>query len=71
MTVTLKMVFDSGKCQGYANCIIEAPEIWDFDEDTDTAVLRVEHPAEELRAKAEASARCCPASAITVEVPSS
>lgn len=62
-----RMVFDRSKCQGYANCIIEAPEIWDFDEDEDIAVLRQEQPGEELREKAEASARGCPAHAITVE----
>lgn len=62
-----KMVFDRDLCQGYANCIIEAPEIWDFDEDDDTAVLRQEMPPEDLRAKAEASARGCPAHAISIE----
>ena len=62
-----RMVFDRSKCQGYANCLIEAPEIWDFDEDEDVAVLRQEEPGEELREKAENSARGCPASAITVE----
>jgi ferredoxin len=62
-----KMAFDRNKCQGYANCIIEAPEIWDFDEDADIAVLRQEVPSDELRAKADASARGCPAHAIQVE----
>jgi ferredoxin len=66
-----KLVFDGAKCQGYANCIIEAPELWDFDEDEDVAVLRHEIPSDELRAKAEASVRGCPAHAITlVDVPS-
>ena len=62
--------FDSTKCQGYANCLIEAPEIWDFDEDADIAVLKQEVVPPELRAKAEASARGCPAHAITVETTS-
>lgn len=61
-----KLLFDRTKCQGYANCIIEAPEIWDFDEDEDIAVLRQESPSDELRAKADASARGCPAHAIVV-----
>ncbi|WP_326834751.1 ferredoxin [Amycolatopsis rhabdoformis] len=65
--MSLHVVFDPGKCQGYANCLIEAPEIWDFDEDTDTAVLRQADPPEAVRAKAEAAARCCPAQAITLE----
>lgn len=64
-----KLALDTGKCQGYANCLIEAPEIWDFDEDTDTAVLRQEQPSADLRAKAEASARGCPASAISITDP--
>jgi ferredoxin len=66
-----RMVFDPTKCQGYANCLIEAPEIWDFDEDEDIAVLRQVEPGDGLREKADASARGCPAHAIIVEdVPS-
>lgn len=62
-----KVIFDSSLCQGYANCIIEAPEIWDFDEDENIAVLRQELPGDDLRVKAEASGRGCPARAIVIE----
>lgn len=65
--MAFKVVFDPERCQGYANCLIEAPEIWDFDEDSNTAVLLQELPDEQLRAKAEASMRGCPASAIRIE----
>jgi ferredoxin len=61
------LVLDPDKCQGYAACLVEAPEIWDFDDEADQAVLRIADPDESLRAKAEASARCCPAKAITIE----
>lgn len=64
-----KMVFDPRRCQGYANCMIEAPEIWDFDEDHDLAALREATPGDALRAKAEASVRNCPAHAISIEEP--
>ncbi|MEW1723258.1 ferredoxin [Streptomyces sp. NPDC093109] len=67
--MSLHVIFESAKCQGYANCLIEAPELWDFDEDNNTAVLRLENPHDALRAHAEASARCCPAQAIRVEGP--
>ena len=30
-----KVELDLDLCQGYANCLIEAPEIFDFDEDED------------------------------------
>jgi ferredoxin len=63
--MSFHLIFDSAKCQGYANCLIEAPELWDFDEDENRAVLRHALVADEsLRGKAEASVRCCPAQAI-------
>lgn len=65
--MSYQVVFEPGKCQGYANCLIEAPEIWDFDEDENRAVLKFLEPGDPLRAKAEASARCCPAQAIRLE----
>lgn len=65
--MTFKVLLEADKCQGYANCLIEAPEIWDFDDEDDRAVLKIASPDETLRAKAEASARCCPAQAIRVE----
>ncbi|GAB3580884.1 hypothetical protein GCM10027445_51890 [Amycolatopsis endophytica] len=65
--MSLHVVFEPGKCQGYANCLIEAPEVWDFDEDANSAVLLQADPPDVLRGKAEAAARCCPAKAITLE----
>ncbi|MFE0419302.1 ferredoxin [Streptomyces tendae] len=65
--MSLHVIFEPAKCQGYANCLIEAPEIWDFDEDENRAVLRQDMLDDTLRAKAEASARCCPAQAISIE----
>lgn len=62
--MSYRLILDTGKCQGYANCLIEAPQIWDFDEDNDTALLKQEHPSDDLRSVAEASVRCCPAQAI-------
>lgn len=65
--MTYKVVLEPEKCQGYANCLIEAPEIWDFDDSNDRALLKINNPDEKLRSKAEASARCCPAQAIRIE----
>ncbi|MFS8520451.1 MAG: ferredoxin [Micromonosporaceae bacterium] len=65
--MAFKVIFDAERCQGYANCLIEAPEIWEFDENSDKAVLLKEFPGDQLRAKAEASMRGCPAGAIRIE----
>lgn len=61
-----RVELDLTRCQGYANCLIEGPDLFDFDDDTNKAILKVEEPAEALRAQAEASARGCPARAIAV-----
>lgn len=61
------VVFELSKCQGYANCLIEAPEIWDFDDVENRAVLKLVKPDDALLRKAAASARCCPAHAIRIE----
>jgi len=60
---------DMQLCQGHGECMEEAPEL--FDVDYDTAVypkVRVlqSSPKPELRAKAEAAARYCPNSVISV-----
>lgn len=62
-----RLHLDIDKCQGYANCLIEAPALWDFDDDDDRAVLLISEPDDALRDRAEASARCCPAQAISIQ----
>ncbi|MFM9695007.1 ferredoxin [Streptomyces europaeiscabiei] len=65
--MSLHLSLDVIKCQGYAACLIEAPEIWDFDDENDRAILKIADLDESLRAKAEASVRVCPAKAIAIE----
>ena len=57
---------DLGLCQGYANCAIEAEDVFDIDDDGTVVVLRSEIPEPE-RARVEAAARSCPVNALTVE----
>jgi len=47
--------------------MMEAPEVFDLDEDLGKVLLLQENPPEELRAKTESAARGCPAKAILVE----
>ena len=57
---------DLGACQGYANCVIGAPEYFDLDDDGVVVLLRSEVP-EADRARVTEAARSCPVSALTVE----
>jgi ferredoxin len=53
-------------CQGYANCVDAAPEVFDLGEDG-LAVLLVVEPAPEFEEAAREAARLCPVRAIKLE----
>ena len=57
---------DFGACQGYANCVDAAPEVYDIDDDCVVVLLR-EEITEEERPRIEEAARSCPVSALVVE----
>ena len=63
----MRVTVDLTKCNAYANCVMEAPEVFDLDDASGLAVVKDESPSEDLRARVEAAARVCPVQAIRVE----
>lgn len=63
----MRVSIDLKACQGYACCMMTAPELFDLDDEAGKAVLVQEEPADSLRERAEQAARGCPAHAILVE----
>ena len=63
----VKVVADTGLCQGHQMCQGEAPDVFGFDEDADTVTLLDEHPDESSRPQVEAAVRYCPAMALSIE----
>ncbi|MBA2414935.1 MAG: ferredoxin [Geodermatophilaceae bacterium] len=57
---------DFETCQGYANCVMAAPEVYDID-DEGTVVLLKEEITDEERAKVDEAVNSCPVSALSVE----
>ena len=57
---------DFGACQGYANCVDAAPDVYDIDDDGVVVLLREEITDEE-RPRIEEAARSCPVNALTIE----
>ncbi|HEY7618605.1 MAG TPA: ferredoxin [Solirubrobacteraceae bacterium] len=55
------------RCQGYANCVMAAPEVFDIDETTGVAVLLDARPGADRRAAVEEAVRNCPTEAISVK----
>ncbi len=57
---------DLSVCQGYANCVMEAPDIFDIGDEGVVVVLRAEI-TEADRERADAAVRSCPVSALSLE----
>jgi ferredoxin len=62
----VRVEVDLATCQGYANCVVEAPDVFDLDENTNKAVVLVETLPEELEQDALRAVDNCPVSAITI-----
>jgi ferredoxin len=60
ITVTL----DLDLCNGYGNCVIAAPDVFDLDPQTNLAVLKVPHPVDE--AAVQDAQLDCPVHAISI-----
>lgn len=60
----MRIELDVAACQGSGNCEALAPEVFDFDEDANKAVLKTDSPSAELEDMARAAEAGCPALAI-------
>lgn len=61
----MKVVADLSRCQGYANCLGAAPEVYDL-ADNGLVVVVVEEPGPELAEAARQGAGLCPVQALTI-----
>ncbi len=63
----MKVIVDSALCALHGDCVMEAPEVFDLEDDSDVVILLDDEPPAELRSQVEAAARMCPVSAITIK----
>lgn len=61
----MRVVIDEMLCEGNAECMKAAPEVFVVDDD-DQARLLIERPPDALRARVEVAVRRCPRQAITL-----
>jgi ferredoxin len=61
----MKVVADLSRCQGYANCLDAAPEVYDLG-DNDQVVIKLEEPGADQVEAARRGAALCPVQAITI-----
>lgn len=60
----MKIELDLVKCQGYANCVVEAPEIFDIDDDNGKAIILLDEVPEADHEDARRAIASCPVAAI-------
>jgi ferredoxin len=61
----MRISVDTGRCVGAGQCVLNAPEF--FDQDDDAIVLVLSHaPEESARKTVSQAAEMCPSGAITV-----
>jgi ferredoxin len=61
----MKIHIDWDLCQGHANCMGDAPEVFRVDDDGKLTVL-IEEPPEALHDKVASAVRYCPTGAISL-----
>lgn len=62
----MKIDVNFDACEMHGDCVMEAPEVFNLEDDSDVVEVLDSNPPEELRTKVEAAARMCPVSAILV-----
>jgi ferredoxin len=62
----MKVSVDQSVCREYANCIIEAPDAFDLDEESGKVVALVVEPDPEQFDEIRLAAAACPVRAITL-----
>ncbi|MBB4689568.1 ferredoxin [Amycolatopsis jiangsuensis] len=55
---------DDKTCNGYGNCVVAAPDVFDLDPETNIAVLQPGHPTDEDDEAVEEAEADCPVRAI-------
>lgn len=62
----MRVEADMDLCQGHQMCMLEAPEVFGFDEEADQVRILQEHPDESLRAQVSSAVRYCPTRALGI-----
>lgn len=62
----MRIEVDLATCKAYANCVMEAPDVFDIDGATGKVLLLASNPDESQREEVEAAAASCPVRAIVV-----
>lgn len=61
----MRVSVDPNLCQAYANCVTVAPDVFELDDESEIAVVRLPEPPAELHDAVEQAVALCPTRAIS------
>jgi ferredoxin len=64
--IIVKVILDRDLCNGYGNCVIEAPAAFDLD-DSGIGIVLLESPSVDQEDRVRLAAAMCPVEAIRVQ----
>jgi ferredoxin len=64
--MTYRVAIDEKTCNGYGNCVLAAPSVFDLDARTNVAVVLDGHPVDDDSEALEDAEADCPVRAITL-----
>jgi 2'-carboxy-2,3-dihydroxybiphenyl 1,2-dioxygenase small subunit/ferredoxin len=62
----MKVSVDTAVCREYANCIMEAPDVFDIDETAGKAVVLIAEPSPSMHDDVRRAVSSCPTQAISI-----
>ncbi|AII10626.1 ferredoxin [Rhodococcus opacus] len=62
----VKLSVDLRRCQGYANCVVASPDVFDLSDEGKVEILQTQIPDDDVPVVEEA-VRSCPAAALSME----
>lgn len=62
----MRVVTDLDKCCGNGQCVMDAPEVFDQNQDDGTVIVLAEFPPAEYAEAVRSAAKNCPTESITV-----
>jgi ferredoxin len=63
----MRLKVDHTRCEGYASCVIDAPELFELGDEDNLAYVLLEQVPDALGEKARKAVRECPTRAISIE----
>lgn len=62
----MRVIVDLSTCRGYASCMLEAPAVFDLDDDENVVRVLMEDPPDAMRPDVERAVRLCPTRSIAI-----